>query len=332
VNEFALAKLGWQIPGLEKRATWGTRQNRWYVTFLRITFYISVTTLQRGSFSVGVAICQADRSSVAIAGGSLMRKPQTLVVTIVALTLLAIATPAKAQSGDMLHNFAGDTDGNYEQGSTGTYTVLHAFAAGADGAVPSPILRDAEGNIYGATKFGGITSCGEDTCGTVFKIDSAGNETILYRFEGGENGYGPFAGLARDAKGNLYGTTQGDGFVGGASVVFKVDPQGQETVLFVAGETAKACCLDSPVAVDAEGNLYGMSPYGGKPNCGLVPNDLGCGTLFKITPSGKFSVIHVFKERTEFSPREVWSLTPRATSMAPQLLAAISSANIQAGA
>lgn len=183
-----------------------------------------------------------------------------------------------------------------------TYTVLHAFTAGTDGADPTPIIRDEEGNIYGATKFGGIPSCGADSCGTVFKIDSAGNESTLYRFEGGNNGYGPFAGLARDAKGNLYGTTQGNGFVGGASVVFKVSPQGQETVLFVAGETAQGCCLDSPVALDAQGNVYGMSPYGGKPNCGLAQNNLGCGTLFKITPDGKFKVLHVFKGKDGIQP------------------------------
>src|SRR5580692_13029653 len=87
-----------------------------------------------------------------------------------------------------------------------TYTVLHAFSAGTDGAVPSPIIRDAQGNLYGTTKFGGIPSCGEDTCGTVYKVDSAGNETVLYRFEGGSNGSDPVAGLVREAAGNLYGT------------------------------------------------------------------------------------------------------------------------------
>jgi len=209
-----------------------------------------------------------------------------------------------------------------------TYTNLHSFAAGTDGADPTPIIRDEEGNIYGATRFGGIPSCNLDTCGTVFKIDSAGKETVLYRFEGGNNGSNPLAGLARDAKGNLYGTTQGNGYVGGASVVFKVDPQGHQTVLFVAGETAQGCCLDSPVAVDAHGNVYGMSPYGGKPNCGVAQNGLGCGTLFKIAPDGKFTVIHVFKE---YSQREGWSLTPRATSTAPLSGAAISSAIIPAG-
>jgi uncharacterized repeat protein (TIGR03803 family) len=259
-----------------------------------------MTNSQSGGAIVGVAICQADHFSMAIAGGKTLRKAKMSLATILAMALLAIsAPPTSAQS---THNFAGDTDGDHSQGGVQTYTVLHAFAAGTDGAVPNSIIRDADGNIYGATKFGGILDCGEDSCGTVFKIDSAGNETILYRFQGGDNGYGPYAGLARDAKGNLYGTTQGNGFVGGASVIFKVDPQGQETVLFVAGETAKACCLDSPVAVDAEGNLYGMSPFGGSPNCGLVENNLGCGTLFKISPSGKFKVLHVFKGTDGIQP------------------------------
>jgi len=177
-----------------------------------------------------------------------------------------------------------------------TYTVLHAFAAGTDGAVPGPIIRDAQGNLYGTTRFGGIVTCGgafgKDVCGTVYKIDSAGNETVLYRFEGGNNGSNPIAGLVRDAAGNLYGTTQGNGAFGGAAVVFKVDPNGQETSLDIAG--SNACCFDSPLALDAQGNLYGMSPYGGEPNCGLVKNQSGCGTLFKLTPTGNFSVLHVF--------------------------------------
>jgi uncharacterized repeat protein (TIGR03803 family) len=179
-----------------------------------------------------------------------------------------------------------------------TYTVLHAFTAGSDGAVPSPIIRDAQGNLYGTTRFGGIVSCGEDTCGTVFKIDSTGKETVLYSFEGGSNGSDPVAGLVRDAKGNLYGTTQGNGFIGGASVVFKVDPKGQQTVLYLA-DTLDASSLDSPLALDAHGNLYGMSPYGGDLSCGV---DGGCGTLFKITPSGKFTVLHAFTEKEGIQP------------------------------
>jgi uncharacterized repeat protein (TIGR03803 family) len=181
-----------------------------------------------------------------------------------------------------------------------TYTVLHAFSAGTDGAVPSPIIRDAQGNLYGATRFGGLVTCGDDTCGTVYKVDSAGNETVLFSFEGGTNGSDPVAGLVQDSAGNLYGTTQGNGFIGGASVVFKVEPSGQETSFPTDG--VNVCCLDSPLAVDAQGNLYGMSPFGGKPNCGLNTFGLGCGTLFKLSPAGEFTVLHVFNGKDGMQP------------------------------
>jgi len=175
-----------------------------------------------------------------------------------------------------------------------TFTVLHAFTAGTDGAVPGPIIRDAQDNLYGTTRFGGIVSCalGTDTCGTVYKVDSAGNETVLYRFEGGSNGTNPIAGLVRDGAGNLYGTTQGNGAVGGAAVVFKVEPNGQETSFDIA--SPNACCFDSPLALDAQGNMYGISPFGGVPNCNLNSFQLGCGTLFKLSPAGQFTVLHVF--------------------------------------
>lgn len=174
-----------------------------------------------------------------------------------------------------------------------TYTVLHAFTAAPDGAAPNPIIRDAQGNLYGTTKYGGLATCGEGTCGTVFKIDSAGHENVLYSFEGGDTGSNPVAGLVRDAAGNLYGTTQGNGTIGGASVIFKVDPKGLQTVLYVA-HSYDGSSLDSPLTLDAHGNLYGMSPYGGNSNCG--DGGGGCGTLFKITPAGKFTLLHAFTE------------------------------------
>jgi uncharacterized repeat protein (TIGR03803 family) len=183
-----------------------------------------------------------------------------------------------------------------------TFTVLHSFGGGTDGADPNPIIRDSQGNLYGTTKFGGIVDCAEDSCGTVFKIDSAGNYNVLYRFEGGNNGYGPFAGLALDSQGTLYGTTQGNIFAGGAAVVFKVDPNGNETTLFVGGNPAQACCFDSPVALDSEGNIYGMSPYGGEPDCGFVQNQASCGTLFRLSPSGQFTLLHVFSGKDGIQP------------------------------
>lgn len=183
-----------------------------------------------------------------------------------------------------------------------TYTIVHAFAAGTDGAVPTPIIRDSKGNLYGSTRFGGIIDCALDTCGTIYQIDSAGNETVLYRFTGGINGSNPVAGLSRDTAGNLYGTTQGNGADGGSSVVFKLAPNGDESTLFLAGNTNQGCCLDSPVAVDEQGNIYGMSPYGGEPNCGLNNDGLGCGTLFRLSPAGVFTLLHVFDGNDGMQP------------------------------
>ena len=199
----------------------------------------------------------------------LRKRPFIALLTVLFLAAIA-AVPAQAQ----------------------TYTVLHSFTDSPDGAIPGPIIRDPQGNLYGTTKYGGLATCGEGTCGTVYKIDSAGNETVLYRFEGGNNGTNPDAALVRDAAGNLYGTTQGNGFIDGAAVVFKLDPNGQETTFDIAGPNA--CCFDSPLALDAQGNLYGMSPFGGEPNCGWNSDGLGCGTLFKLSPGGGLTILHVF--------------------------------------
>jgi uncharacterized repeat protein (TIGR03803 family) len=95
------------------------------------------------------------------------------------------------------------------------------------------LLRDTAGNLYGTTEFGGDLSCnllgGQLGCGTVFKLDTTGRETVLYRFTGKKDGGFPTAGLVMDAVGKLYGTAPDAGdfscqqFVG-CGVVFEVTP------------------------------------------------------------------------------------------------------------
>lgn len=102
---------------------------------------------------------------------------------------------------------------------TGQETVLHSFSGAADGGDPyGGLTRDSLGNLYGTTYYGG-----EFGYGTIFKLDPAGNETVLYSFTGGSDGLGPMAGLVQDAAGNLYGTTVYGGSQG-AGVVFKLTP------------------------------------------------------------------------------------------------------------
>jgi uncharacterized repeat protein (TIGR03803 family) len=201
-----------------------------------------------------------------------MKTSRALITTALALTLLTFAAlPAIAQYN---------------------VTVLHTFTGSADGGIPTPLIRDAKGNLYGAAEAGGSSQGDGFGCGYVFKVDSADNLTDLYDFTAGSNGVNPLAALVRDKAGDLFGTTVGSGFFG-SSVVYKLTPKGQETS-YVAPPTVNWGSLDSPVALDAKGNLYGMVPYGGTPNCGWDYQGLGCGTLFKMTPDGTFSTIHNF--------------------------------------
>src|SRR2546426_2446640 len=111
-----------------------------------------------------------------------------------------------------------------------TLAVLHSSTGSsvvADGKFPQAgLVIDTAGNLYGATEHGGAFDCG-----TVFKLDTSGNETVLHSFTtSDDDGVSPLAGLIRDAAGNLYGTTWNGGAFGDGTV-FKLDSSGQSTVL-----------------------------------------------------------------------------------------------------
>src|SRR5579864_3849776 len=78
-----------------------------------------------------------------------------------------------------------------------TFTVLHTFTGLPDGGYPDAgLIRDAAGNLYGTTYNGG-SGCGGIGCGTVFKIDRSGKETVLHTFTGSPDGKNPYRGLVR---------------------------------------------------------------------------------------------------------------------------------------
>ena len=163
------------------------------------------------------------------------------------------------------------------------YSVLYSFRGGGDGAGPEAgLVRDAAGNLYGTTVYGGTSGRG-----VVFKLDPSGNETVLHAFRGGRtDGALPFAGLVRDTAGNLYSTT----YFGGPSnlgVVFKLDPRGNETVLhrFGGGFPDGAFPMAGLIR-DTAGNLYGTTTSGG---------GSGNGVVFKLDPSGHKTLLYRFK-------------------------------------
>src|SRR5690349_15503494 len=124
----------------------------------------------------------------------------------------------------------------FELKATGRLVVLHAFGSvSGDGGLPyAGLVRDAAGSLYGTTAAGGDVPYG---AATVFKIDRAtGGETILHSFANVPHGFSPSDRLVLDSDGNLYGTTGGGGAGGGT--VFKLDPSGNETILYNFGESS----------------------------------------------------------------------------------------------
>src|SRR5665213_2508297 len=152
---------------------------------------------------------------------------------------------------------------------SGAVTTLAAFNL-ANGQNPaSELTLDASGNLYGTAINGG--SSGD---GTVFEI-AKGSATIatLASFNG-TNGKGPDVGVTLDAAGNLYGTTYGGG-ISSAGTVFEI-AKGSSTIKTIA--TFNGTNGANPwagVTLDASGNLYGTTYFGGAN---------GDGTVFRLTP------------------------------------------------
>jgi uncharacterized repeat protein (TIGR03803 family) len=182
------------------------------------------------------------------------------------------ARPQASVIRDSKGNLYGTTSGGaagygvvYRLSKAGKEKVLYSFTGGADGANPvAGVIRDSAGNLYGTTLSGGTAKFG-----VVYKVDTTGNETVLYTFTGGADGGEPRAGVVFDAVGNLYGTTSGGG-AANAGVVFKLDTAGSETVLYSFTGGADGSHPYAGVILDAAGNLYGTTANGGIKNCGVV--------------------------------------------------------------
>jgi uncharacterized protein YceK len=191
-------------------------------------------------------------------------------------------------------------------------TVLYRFKGASDGENPSATLaRDASGALYGTTLSGGNGGCTDlfgyvVGCGTIFKLtppapgSTTWTKTTLHHLKGGTDGALPFGKLLLDGSGNLYGTTSqggnsqcGDGIgnVIGCGTVFKLAPPTPgrtgwtKTVVHHFKGIPDGTSPQSGLMADAAGNLYGTTFGGGSGLCSdLVYRNVGCGTVFKLTP------------------------------------------------
>jgi uncharacterized repeat protein (TIGR03803 family) len=168
---------------------------------------------------------------------------------------------------------------------SGKETVLHRFDSnGSDGYEPSAGLVYVDGTLYGTTSIGGVSG----SEGTVFKITPSGTETVLHSFNlNNKDGREPTAGLTY-FDGALYGTTL---FGGGPDLgtVYKITLSGTEAVLYgFRGQQYLDGMLAASGLINVNGALYGTTVQGGS-EC---PGANGCGTVYKVTPSGVESVVY----------------------------------------
>lgn len=242
---------------------------------------------------------------------------------ILALTLAALlAQPAKAQTYTVLYTFTGGADGAspysgvifdqsgnlygtteaggditpcasfngcgvvYKLDASGNQAVLHTFQGGSDGRQPQwgNLFRDKAGDLLDTTVYGGSGSLG---LGVIYGLTSTGKEIIVHRFTGPPNdGEEPQTGLIQGKDGTFYGTTAagGSGPFGACGTVFALSKTGKLTILhsFIGSD---GCQPEGGLAMDAHGNMYGVTSSGGS---------IGWGTVYKITPDGTVTTLHSF--------------------------------------
>ncbi|MGA8151795.1 MAG: choice-of-anchor tandem repeat GloVer-containing protein [Terriglobales bacterium] len=202
--------------------------------------------------------------------------------------------PMAGLTFDANGNLYGTTAGDYQccgrvfagtpnSDGTWTWTELHSFTGGNDGARSyAGVIVDASGNLYGTT-----TGGGSQGYGVVFKLtrnpDGSWTESVLHSFTGGKDGANPYAGLIFDNAGNLYGTTVGGGKYG-YGVVFRLTPNPHgswtEKVLHKFTGGKEGANPYAGLIFDAAGSLYGTTVNGGPYGYGvaykLTPNAAGC--------------------------------------------------------
>jgi uncharacterized repeat protein (TIGR03803 family) len=194
--------------------------------------------------------------------------------------------------------------------SFGSEVPLYPFSGGTDGYGPEALIQASDGDFYGTTQNGGNPSCdafGGSGCGTVFRIDMAGNLTTLYSFSGGADGAQPEEALLEASGGSFYGTTLFGGDPNcaistytGCGTIFKVDSVGDFTLVHQFSGGAEGGVPFSALIQGGDGDFYGTATAGGDPSCYVVasgenyPNYIGCGTVFKMDSAGNVNALYSF--------------------------------------
>jgi uncharacterized repeat protein (TIGR03803 family) len=164
---------------------------------------------------------------------------------------------------------------------TWNLTTLYSFchlASCADGYAPmSEVVRDASGNLFGTTLSGGVN--GTNGYGVIFKLAKDGTYTVLHALNGTTDGAEPYAGLALDESGNLFGVNSAGGDPATqAGTAFELKHGRNFVVLhtFCANGCNDGAIPMATPLLDSVGGLLGTANAGGAHATG--------GTVFRLTP------------------------------------------------
>ena len=196
-------------------------------------------------------------------------KPRTALLVVAAILLCtASATILHAQKYTDLYNL----------GST--------LGEPANPAWMGLLAQGRDGNLYSTSQGGGM-----NTYGSVFQLTPAGKMNLLYSFMNKKDGASPNSGLTLGTDGNLYGTTPVGGSLG-FGTVFKITTSGQFKTLHDFNGSTEGLHPDSPPVEGFDGNFYGTTD----------------GSVYKMTPSGKLTVIYTFPGKSGLGQPEALTL------------------------
>jgi len=166
----------------------------------------------------------------------------------------------------------------YKVTATGSYTAVHEFGGGADGANPiAPPIEASDGNIYGVT-LGSFT-----LPATLYRYSpQTGTFVNVYTFDATHGQYP--SSLIQGTDGNLYGTSTWGGS-SSCGTLFKISTSG--TPLWSYSFPCGSGGYNPVMLVQAsDGNFYGPTVNGGV--------GIGFGTIFKLDPEGNVSTLYSF--------------------------------------